>query len=330
MCAAGPNVYILHGEDEYSIAQFLSTQEAKLGDRGSGMNVTRLDGRTFNLGELPSITSAMSFFAERRMVVVNHFMARLNSPSAREMLKANLEKVPESTLLLLVENKPLVEERERRKGKEHWLEKWAAGRQGRVKVKSFLAPKGPALTQWIQNQVKTAGGQITPPAAALLASLTAGDLRLASQEIEKLLAYVDWKRPVEPEDVEGLTADSSPGDIFVMVDALGGRDARKALAMLHRLLESGDPFSIFGMVVRQFRLLLLVREVLDRGGNSGDIVRRVKVAPFVADKLAPQARQFSLASLEAIYRRLLDTDEAVKTGQITPDLALDTLIAEFG
>ena len=97
--------------------------------------------------------------------------------------------------------------------------------------------------------------------------------------------------------------------------------------MLHRLLEQQDPIPIFGMVVRQFRLLLLTREILDSGGNRGEVARRLRVPPFVADKLVIQSRRFTIPVLEEIYHRLLDVDEAIKTGKVPGDLALDTLVA---
>jgi DNA polymerase-3 subunit delta len=153
------------------------------------------------------------------------------------------------------------------------------------------------------------------------------DPRLAEQEIDKLLAYVNYSRPVEPDDVELLTADVGQGNIFALVDALGNQNGKLAMSTLHRLLEQQDPFSIFGMIVRQFRLLLLTREILDRGGGRTEIIKGAHVAPFVADKLIPQARRFSLPALEAIYHQLLDVDERVKTGETPADLALDTLVA---
>jgi DNA polymerase-3 subunit delta len=181
----------------------------------------------------------------------------------------------------------------------------------------------------IQEQAKAAGGQISSQAAALLASLVGDDPRLADQEVRKLLAYVNYSRTVEPDDVEALTADVWQGDIFVLVDALGNQDGRKAQAMLHRLLETQDAPSIFGMVVRQFRLLLLAREVLDQGGRVDDVGRELKVHHFVAEKVTSQARHFTLPVLEAVYHRLLEMDEAIKTSQMEGDLALDTLVADF-
>jgi hypothetical protein len=49
----------------------------------------------------------------------------------------------------------------------------------------------------------------------------------------------------------------------------------------------------------------------------------------VAEKTTQQAGRFSIEALEGIYHRLLNIDEGVKTGQVTLDLALDTLVVEL-
>ncbi len=323
-----PVVYLLHGEDEFAIAHFVSELETKLGDAATvAMNLSNLDGRNYNPDELLSVAGTLPFLAKRRMVVLTYPLARLNTTSARQKFLEQLDKIPPTTALVLVEYSLLTDERDRRQGKVHWLEKWAEAAGGRAFTKAFPLPKGAQMSRWIQEQAHRAGGQFTPQAADLLGSLVDGNPRLADQEIHKLLAYVNYQRPVEIDDVETLTADVGQGDIFAMVDALGNQDGRKALGMYHRLLERQDPISIFGMIVRQFRLLLLTREVLDGGGDRADVIRELKVYPFVADKLLAQVRNFSLPVLEAIYHRLLDRDEAIKTGKIPGDLALDTLIA---
>ena len=50
-----------------------------------------------------------------------------------------------------------------------------------------------------------------------------------------------------------------------MVDAIGNRNGREALLRLHRLLEDEDPHPVFGMIVRQFRLIIQARECLEHG-----------------------------------------------------------------
>ena len=63
-----------------------------------------------------------------------------------------------------------------------------------------------------------------------------------------------------------------------MVDALGTGNGKKALASLHQLLESDEPFQLFGMVVRQFRLLLQAREIMDARGNAQTVSKELGIA----------------------------------------------------
>ena len=50
---------------------------------------------------------------------------------------------------------------------------------------------------------------------------------------------------------------------------------------------------------------------------------------FLADKLIPQARKFSMDDLKRIYHKLLDIDEAQKTGQAPGELAMEMLVTSL-
>lgn len=328
MASHPPVVYLLHGENEYGIAQFVANLAARLGDAALvDLNLTRLDGRVCSLEEVFAAAGALPFLAPRRLVVFTNPLARLAQAEAREKFLAYLDKIQPSTALVLIEYRTLTDEKSRQKGQLHWLERWALQSGERVFVRNYNQPKGPALEQWIRSRAQESGGRFTAQAAKRLASLVGEDTRQAAQEIEKLLVYVNDQRPVEVDDVEHLIAGSEEGNIFAMVDALGNRDGQLAMIMLQRLLAIQEPLSIFGMVVRQFRFLLLAREVLDHGGDQGEVVRQLKVHPYVGQKVTTQARRFTLADLETIYRRLLETDVAIKTGQMEGSLALQTLVA---
>jgi len=105
--------------------------------------------------------------------------------------------------------------------------------------------------------------------------------------------------------------------------------AEKAVELLHGLLEQQDAFGLFPMVVRQFRMLLQAREVLDEGKGVEHIQRELGVAGFVAKKLNYQAGRFRFDELKGLYRSLLDIDVASKTGEMSADLALDVFIAKM-
>jgi DNA polymerase III delta subunit len=60
---ASPNVFLVDGEDDFGIAGFISSLEARLGSPDMvDLNTTRLDGRSLNLDELVRACAAMPFW----------------------------------------------------------------------------------------------------------------------------------------------------------------------------------------------------------------------------------------------------------------------------
>jgi hypothetical protein len=85
---------------------------------------------------------------------------------------------------------------------------------------------------------------------------------------------------VRGSDVEAVCIVTSQQSVFDFVDALSQGNGKTAQKLLHRLLENEDPFSLWGMVVRQFRLLLQAREILDGRGNKDDVARAWACIPL--------------------------------------------------
>ena len=56
----------------------------------------------------------------------------------------------------------------------------------------------------------------------------------------------------------------------------------------------------------------------------------IGMSPFIADKMSRQVGNFSFAQLEVAYRQLLATDAALKRSRLTPEMALDLLVVDFG
>lgn len=315
-----PNIIFLYGTDEFAISRRLNEIAAKT-DK-DGMNTSRLEARLTNDEELNNAVNSMPFLSDKRLVILTNPSAKYNSPEARKKFSAFLGKVPPTTLLILHE---AVEPKEADK---HWLVKWTAKAEG-AKAEAFMAPRARDMAGWIVNEAKKQGGSIEPPAAARLAEMTGEDTRQAAQEIAKLLAYVNWTRPVQVADVEAVSASTAGGDVFALVDGLALGKGKEAQSMLRRLLEEQDAMSLWGMVIRQFRLLIQAREVMDAHGMVPDVQEALGVHPFVAEKVYAQAKRFSLPALESIYRRLLKMDEAAKTSEMPLDLSLEMFVAEL-
>ncbi len=315
-------IFILYGNDEFAIARKIRDFESDFSDpTTAGMNTARFESRGVSDEEFNNALNAMPFLAPKRLVILANPSAKYNNVSSRKKFEEYIGKAPDTVKLVMYES---IEAKEVVK---HWLIKWAE--KNSVKTQAFMLPKQRDMPGWIINEAKKQNGAIEPPAAAKLAEMVGVDTRQAGMELAKLLAYVNWSRPVRGSDVEAVCIVTSQQSVFDFVDALSQGNGKTAQKLLHRLLENEDAFALWGMVVRQFRLLLQAREILDGRVNKDDVARALGVHPFVAEKTTGQASRFSMEALENIYHRLLSIDERVKTSQITLDLALDTLIVEL-
>jgi len=271
----------------------------------------------------------MPFLTERRMVILTHPLAR-GGESMRDKFIMMLNSLPASAALVLVVDDSIERKDWITLKKNHWLRTWVqSAPSGRCMLLTCQLPSADQMTGWVLTYAKSLGGQFDPRGAAELSAHIGNDTRLAAQEVEKLLTYVDFKRPVGADDVNLLTTSVNAVNIFDMVDAVATQNSRKAVQLLHALLEQQEPISLFFMIVRQFRLLIQAREILDEGGSADQIEHELKQHPYVAKKLAEQARRFSMTRLEEIYHRLFEMDEAMKTSQVSLDLSLDTFIASL-
>jgi len=318
-----PSVLILHGNDEFAISGHIEKLYAGLGDPSTaGMNIARFDGRLgLDFEALNKAVNAAPFLAARRVMVLVHPALAFASAEARKKFIELLDKAQPTTTIALAEYDEL--------RRDHWLLKWAAQAGPRAGVHLYNMPKRWEMPRWIESETKKLGGRIEPDAAARLSEMVGEDTRIAAQELTKLLTYVNFARPVTLLDVDRVSIVSAQGNVFELVDALGQGDGKKAQHVLHQLLEEEEAFELWGMVVRQFRLLLQARELLDAGAGIPEVQKALGLHEFVAQKVTNQAKRFSLSALESIYHKLLEIDEGAKTSQVPLDLALDTLAVEL-
>lgn len=311
--------YIFHGDDSHSLKETLDDLLSRLGDAAMlELNTTRFSG-TVSLGQLRQACDSFPFLAKRRVVIVEDALSQ-NGPGALvDELIDYLPNLPEFTRLFFVESQSL--------RKNHRLLTFAQQQENGF-VRAFNRPEGHALERWIRQRVASEGSEIEPRAVHLLVSSVGNDLGLLSNEIEKLVLFSQDRGPITAEDVGLLCPYAAEASIFDLVDALGMRDGKKAATLLQTKLDEGaDPFYLFAMIVRQFRLLIQVKELADDGLRPPAIASELNMHSFVVGKVFQQSQHFLMPQLEHIYQHLLETDVGVKTGQADMVTSLSLLVA---
>ncbi|MFO7536703.1 MAG: DNA polymerase III subunit delta [Chloroflexota bacterium] len=313
--------YIFHGDDSHTQKETVSGLINKMDDPAMlDLNTTRLDGKaTFT--ELRQSCDAMPFLAKVRLVLVTDLLSNKPDKEFVDQLVEYLPHLPPTTRLIFLEPGKLRD--------NHRVLKLANElKSGYVKL--FARPEGANLERWIRERVEEKNGRIHPRAAHLLAANIGNNLQTLDNEIEKLVLYKGNNgaaHEITSADVDRLCPYLAEANIFDLVDAIGNRNSKQAALLLQQKFNEGtDPFYLFAMFVRQFRLLIQVKELADDGKRPPDIAKSLKMHPFVVGKIHQQGRGFSLSQLEQIYRHLLDIDVGVKTGRTDMTTALNLLV----
>ena len=132
--------------------------------------------------------------------------------------------------------------------------------------------------------------------------------------LERASLHAGAGRPVTQDDLDAVVSHTREAVIFELTDAVGMGDGPRALAVLAHLFhessqpEIGQANAVLGMLIRQMRLVFAARMA---GGNIEEVTG---VPPFVARKLAGQARRFDETRLRRAYAALCRFDRDLKGG----------------
>lgn len=330
--------YIFHGEDDFQRAEAVKKLRAQMGDpQFADLNTTTLEGRSLSFGELQHHADAIPFLSDKRLVLVEGLLARLDprrkqseegdeqeeelNPELKQQLVEYLPNLAPTTQLVFIENKKLAA--------NNAVLKLAEKDKKNAQVKLFAPPAADALPDWVIDHAEKKGGMIDFSAANDLALFVGADLRALDSEIEKLIVYKNGET-IRREDVRAMVAPAQEQSIFELVDALGQKKTQRALELLHeQLRHNANEFYLLTMITRQYRLMLQVRDLTMRGMGADAIQKQLGLHPFVTKKMSEQARNYSVEQLERIMFQLLETDVSLKTSRLEPTLALDLLVVDL-
>jgi DNA polymerase III subunit delta len=316
----------LYGEDNYRLKQKLKAIKKKY------LEVSNIDANFSILntkadkdfGRIIQDIETVPFLAEKRLVVLENFLAK-SSKKIQESLKDYIAKIPETSIVIFVE--------EGMPGQRTGLFK--ALKKKCDKFWQFDLLHGYQLERWIGDTVNKFGGKVEKSAVQKLASYVGSDLWQMKNEIEKLILFKkteskDQRLAITSDDVELLVKAKLNTNIFNLIDALGYKNIKKATQLLEELLESGEnEIYILTMIIYQFRNILIVKDLLEQKNSQSQIAKKTRIHPYVLGKSINQAKNFTLDYLNRIYQELADTDLAIKTGKTEPHIALDLLLVKL-
>lgn len=279
------------------------------------MNTAYFEGSKINPLAVIDLAETMPFFAERRLILIEDsgFFK-----SGCDPLAEYLPKVPSSTIFIFTENE--VDKR----GKMYK----AASKAGHAA--EFCEQKEPLLTRWILSRLKKENKKITQSVLTLFLTKTGTDMGNIDKELEKLLCYTLDKEVIEAADVEAICTEQVSNQIFEMVNAIGKREQKRALALYYDLLALKEaPMRILYLINRQFRILLNLTSMQKAGLDAKTMASKAGIPPFAVKRSLEQASRFSQKELVQALEdgAALETDS--KSGRMIDQMAVEILIVKY-
>jgi len=307
-------LYLFVGEDAYLRGNALSALlDAALTPAVRPFNLDVFRGGETPPGDIADRMLSFPMMAARRVVVVRE-CDQLNEAAAR-LLFPLLESPPETTTSVFVGDK--VDGRK----------KFFSTLQKAARVLEFKPMKGREVLSWVQERLRASGKRASQEALHLFCERAGADLGVLAGEIDKLLAFSGDRQAIDREDVEQVVGVSAESSIFDLTDAVGARDAGRALYALRRVREAGERGGgILWQLTQHVHRLMKVKTLKDSKVSEKDLPGRLALPPFVAAKYVGQARNFSYPDLWRAYEALVAAEDHLKSGYQTEETVLQLLV----
>lgn len=308
-------IYLLFGEEAYLRQQYKEKLVKALNPNEDTMNFSRYEGKGIEVKEIIDLCETMPFFADRRVILIENSGFFKNKC---EDLAEYLKELPDYAFLLFVET-------EVDKRSKMFKTVKSSGR-----AMEFAKQDEKTLMRWAAGILAREGRKITQRDMELLLTKTGTDMGNLRMELEKLITYTDGRDVVTGEDIEEICTTQTTNKIFDMVRAVTEKNQKRALDLYYDLLTLKEPpMRILFLLAKQFRQLLLTKQLSGEGASQSEIASRLGVPSFAVRNIASCARSYSVEELEEAVKDFVDSEEAVKTGRLGDVLSVELLIIKY-
>lgn len=196
-------------------------------------------------------------------------------------------------------------------------------------VVEFPALKDGEAMKWIKGRLKELKIVGDDQALSDIVMLVGTDVQTLFSELDKLASAAGESKRITLALVEELIGRSRELSNFELGDHLIGRNRKRALETLHRLLEDGaEPVMLIGMIAGNFHRLALAKDALSRGSRD-DVFKTVPMPYFKRDAFLGTLQRSDPAKITQGIKLIAAADLAIKTSQATPRLQLEMLVCEL-
>ncbi len=308
-------VYLLFGTEEYLKRFYKNKMVSLFSDEGDTMNFTSFEGKATDPLQVIDLAETMPFFKENRLILIED--SGFFKKSCDEL--ADYLKEPSDTTYFIFVEKEI----DKRSRMYKAVQKIGT-------ITEFDPPTEDMLIKWAANILSKSGKKITGPTLERLFDQCGTSMDALSMEISKLIDYMGERDVVEISDIEAICTVEPQDRVFDMVDAMSAGRQREALELYYDLIaRKVEPLATMALVVRQFNLMLQVKELGRRVSNNGALASMVGLSPRVVGLYRDKARHYTTEVLMEALEECASLSRDFKSGLIDDKIAVEMVIIKY-
>ena len=268
-------VYLISGDEPLQVMETADAVRKTAAMRGfSERDILHVDPQ-FDWSVLLDAAGALSLFAERKLLDLRMNTCKAGQ-SGTKALQHYLEHLPSDKVLLIQTGKL-----DKTCKNSAWVKKIE-----QIGVVVQVWELSPAQTvAWVARRMRQAGLQPTDDAVRYLTERIEGNLLAAVQEINKL-TLLFGQRPVTPEHIMAVVADSSRYNVFDLTDAILLQDVPRILHIMQVLQDddTAPPLLVWALTDLSRQLYTGCENIKHNASNQTLLVRMPKPRQAIFQK----------------------------------------------
>lgn len=306
--------YLLYGTEEYLKKLYRDKLKSAILVDEDEMNYSYYEGKKVDPLKVADAAQTLPFFSDYRLILIENSGLFKNSSDMSDLL-AHL---PDSTVVIFVESEI---------DKRNKLFKMVRDR-GTVSEMNGLDERN--LKLFVASIFEQDGKKSTEGTIQYLLDKVGTDMMHICNEVEKINSYALGRDVITTQDIDAVVTTQITGKIFLMIDAIAGKQAHKALDLYYDLLSVREkPMSILFLITRHFNILLQVKNLQGLGHNAPKISETVGIPPFSVNKYLAQTRNFTSKRLKDALEFATEIEEHIKTGRMIEKIGVELFIVTF-
>ncbi len=338
-------IIFFYGENDFKIKQKMQELQEKFIREvdASGQNIFKFEGVSSKTDEILGQIGAGSLFSNKKMVLISDLIKSKQKNILKNILNY-LEKNKINTsndIYIFVEKNikskttnnliKIVSERETVLNKEEKeFYNFLVRQKYSQEFKSYTQNE---LIDLIKKEFSAYDLKIAPKEIQLIIALNNNNAWNIYNEIKKIANFKIGQKTdqqISTADIEKIGSGIFTENIFIFTDAISVKNTKLAMKILEeQYLAGSEPDYILSMLLRQFKILLQIRELLDLNYNSSKITSSIRLHPFIISKGINQAKNFDQKTIKSTINELAKIELANRSGQINIKTNLSLLVSKI-